>query len=249
MQKNHLFWNHVNVGICFRGLNNYALINITKSLTNIKLQKRANSYKMVTVDREFCFSWPFGVLKTLQVVSMRLLQLLLASSPFSALVNSSDCHHLRWTVQIREHRLRPIYRLVVHLRASSLPRFLRSRHPTKKCGELGRHRLPMHYNRRTFAFIVFLVHRDRRQLQDFIVSVASAALYMVGALICLICVFSSIEHRISVLLTYLFAFVSGRLRRRSVCIGAFCRFLQRSRFTPSPITQFSFIEQFPTADS
>ncbi|KAI6241783.1 hypothetical protein M3Y99_00298800 [Aphelenchoides fujianensis] len=129
---------------------------------------------MVEVDKEFCFSWPFGVLKTLQVAAPFATSVTIHLGPYKY-ASIGFVQFIAWTFFFANLIYLLFYIFGVQKRSLQI-------------------------GNSSIAYMPLA-------LTDFFVSCFGSLLFLVSALICLICVFSSFEHRASVLLTYLFSFI------------------------------------------
>ncbi|KAI6222530.1 MARVEL domain-containing protein [Aphelenchoides besseyi] len=129
---------------------------------------------MVEADKEFCFSWPYGVLKVLQVAApfATLVTIYLGPYKYSSI---GFILFVSWTFFIANLFYLLFYIFNVQKRSLSF-------------GSSGIAYMPL-------------------ALTDFFLSCFGTLLFCISSLICLICVFTSIEHRVSVLLTYVFSFI------------------------------------------
>ncbi|KAI6174669.1 hypothetical protein M3Y97_01016300 [Aphelenchoides bicaudatus] len=126
------------------------------------------------IDKGFCFSWPFGVLKTLHVMSPFATLVTIYLGPYKY-ASIGFVQFVSWTFLFAN-----LIYLVLYL--------------------FGVHKRNMAVGQSSIAYIPLA-------LTDFFVSCFGTILFLISALICLICIFSSIEHRLAVTLTYLFAFI------------------------------------------
>ncbi|KAI6211122.1 MARVEL domain-containing protein [Aphelenchoides besseyi] len=129
---------------------------------------------MVEADKDFCFSWPYGVLKVLQVAApfATLVTIYLGPYKYSSI---GFILFVSWTFFIANLFYLLFYIFNVQKRSLSI-------------GSSAIAYMPL-------------------ALTDFFLSCFGTLLFCISSLICLICVFTSIEHRVSVLLTYVFSFI------------------------------------------